>query len=254
VGAVRNHGLQLCKTEYVALMDADDVSMPERLTTQLEYLSANPDCVMVGSQIDFLIGSAVQEGLPVETRSEEIERRLLVGGGVVYPTLMFRAGVARSVGGFRLQGAGEEYDFCLRMSEHGRVSNVPRVLYQYRLHGTSISMTKQTDLLRGAAYARRTAMQRRSGLPEMSFEEFDVLWRNRGMAEVLVERVKVLSNLSYRRGRISLAGRKRMRGLAQMALAASLDPVMATKHLYHIAAARLLGRTPPRRLALERAD
>lgn len=253
VGAVRNHGLQLCRTEYLALMDADDVSMPERLSSQLEYLSANRGCVMVGTQIDFLIGSTVQEGLPAETRPEEIERRLLLGGGVVYPTLMFRTEVARSIGGFRLQGAGEEYDFCLRMSERGRVSNIARVLYQYRLHSTSISMTKQTDLLRGAAYARTTAMQRRSGVPEVSFDEFDNLWRNRGSVRRLSERIKVLSNMSYRRGRISLADGRRAQGLVQIAIAAGLDPLVAAKHVRHIAS-RFSGRSTLQQLALKRAE
>ncbi len=142
VGAVRNRGLDLCRTEYLALMDADDVSLPDRLSAQLAFLQAHSNCVMLGTQIDFLIGEIVQRGLPCATRHEEIEARLLTGGGIVYPTVILRTKVARRIGGFRLKGAGEEYDFCLRMAEHGTISNLTRVLYQYRLHRSSISMTK----------------------------------------------------------------------------------------------------------------
>ncbi len=253
VGAARSYGLALCKTKYLALMDADDISLPDRLSTQVAFLQANPDCVMLGTQIDFLIGETIQKGLPCATRHEEIERRLSSGGGIVYPTVVVRTDIAHSVGGFRLKGAGEEYDFCLRMSERGTVSNLPRVLYQYRLHRSSISMTKKVDLLRGAAYAKKTALQRRSGLCEMSFEEFGRLWEKRGFSEMLLERVRVMSNMSYRFARINIAEGRRAVGVLQMAVAAGLDPVLAITHLRRTAASIVAARRASRELALPTA-
>jgi glycosyltransferase involved in cell wall biosynthesis len=259
VGAVRNYGLERCETEYLALMDADDLSMPDRLSAQLGYLQANPECVMLGTQIDFLIGGTVQRGLPCATRHEEIQNRLMFGSGIVYPTVMLRTRIARLIGGFRLKGAGEEYDFCLRMSENGRVANLPRVLYQFRLHRHSISMTKQADLLRGSAYAKTTALQRRSGLPEISFEDFQKAWKRRGPAALLSERIRLTSNMSYRLGRINVAEGRRALGLLQMATAATLDPVVASAHLRRIASSRIassriFGRRLVRELSLNRVE
>ncbi len=253
VSAVRNLGLELCKTEYLALMDADDISLPDRLSAQLEFLQSNPGCVMLGTQIDFLIGEVTQKGLPCATRHDEIEHRLLAGGGIVYPTVMMRTDVARRVGGFRLKGAGEEYDFCLRMSECGSVANLARVLYQYRLHSSSISMTKRVELMRGSAYAKATALQRRSGLPETSFEEFSRLWEKRSVIEMLSERIRLMSNMSYRFGRINLAGGRRALGILQMAVAAGLEPVVALSHLRRIASSIFPGRNALRELAFDRS-
>jgi glycosyltransferase involved in cell wall biosynthesis len=251
VGAVRQHGLELCKTEYMALMDADDISLPDRLAAQLAFIQARPDCVMLGTQIDLLIGEITQKGLPCETRHEELVRRLMDGSGMVYPTLILRTDIVRMIGGFRLKGAGEEYDFCLRMSERGTISNLPRVLYQYRLHRNSISMTKQADLLRGSSYARTTALQRRRGLPETPFEEFAQLWEKRSFGELFSEKIKLASNMNYRLSRINFAEGRRALGVLQMAIAAGLDPVSASTHLRRIAASVIAGRRASREITVE---
>jgi len=57
IGASLNRGLQLCQSEYVARMDADDISLANRFKYQVEYLDAHPDVVMLGTQIEFLIGN-----------------------------------------------------------------------------------------------------------------------------------------------------------------------------------------------------
>jgi glycosyltransferase involved in cell wall biosynthesis len=63
LGASLNTGLRKCQTEYVARMDADDISIPDRFFSQLEYLDAHPEVVMVGTQIEFLIGKVAQKAL-----------------------------------------------------------------------------------------------------------------------------------------------------------------------------------------------
>ena len=88
----------------------------------------------------------------------------------------------------------------------------------------------------------------------MSLDEFDTLWRSRGPAKILRERIQVLSNMEYRRARISLAEGRRTQGLLQMTAAAAFDPVVAAKHLYRIVTSRFFGRTPLQQLALEQAD
>ncbi len=50
-GAARNAALQRCQSEYVAVMDQDDVSITDRLASQLSYLDAHPEVVILGTQI-----------------------------------------------------------------------------------------------------------------------------------------------------------------------------------------------------------
>ena len=148
------------------------------------------------------------------------------------------------------QNLVSRWAFCLRMAERGTISNLTRVLYQYRLHRRSISMTNRVDLLRGSAYAKTTALQRRRGLPEISFEEFGQLWAERSFAEVLAERIRIMSNMNYRLARINVAEGRRALGVLQMAVAAGLDPVVAITHLRRIVSSRL-SRKSTRGLARE---
>jgi glycosyltransferase involved in cell wall biosynthesis len=65
VGLTRslNLGLARIESEYVARLDADDVSMPERLERQLAFLDAHPEVAIVGSQ-----------GMPIDVRGRRLRR------------------------------------------------------------------------------------------------------------------------------------------------------------------------------------
>jgi glycosyltransferase involved in cell wall biosynthesis len=124
-GAARKTALERCQSEYVAFMDEDDISLPDRFAKQVEYLDSNPDVVIVGTQIEFLIGSSTQRALPVPTTHEEIELRLLEGrAGVCCPSLMFRSCLAKKCDDYPSGMLGEDIAFCLQMCEHGRIGNL----------------------------------------------------------------------------------------------------------------------------------
>src|SRR5205085_11515317 len=50
VGALMD-GLEACRGEFIARMDADDIAMPMRLEKQLDYMRAHPECVVVGCRV-----------------------------------------------------------------------------------------------------------------------------------------------------------------------------------------------------------
>src|SRR5690348_3230877 len=52
-GAARNIGIGLSNSEYVAFMDADDISLPNRLERQVEYLDRNPDIGAAGTLVSY---------------------------------------------------------------------------------------------------------------------------------------------------------------------------------------------------------
>jgi glycosyltransferase involved in cell wall biosynthesis len=139
-------GLNHCRGEFVARMDSDDISMPDRFEKQVAYLRANPDCVAIGSQIVIIdpYGSRVEKPAH-KSGHEEIEKELLngVGWAMVHPAVMMRRDALMAVGGYREDlMVSEDLDLFLRLAEHGKVANLPDVLLQYRQHLQSVNYTK----------------------------------------------------------------------------------------------------------------
>lgn len=161
-----NEGLALCRGTFVARMDADDVSLPQRLEKQVAYLQAHPECVLLGSRVLRIdpYGSPLDESDHKLTH-EEIDRQLLsqgLGWAVTHPVATFRRDAAMKVGGYREQfTASQDLDLWLRLAEVGRIANLPDVLLKYRSHFKSVRFTRfqeqkrvKTTIL-ADAYARR---------------------------------------------------------------------------------------------------
>ncbi len=163
VGAL-NDALQASRGEYVARMDADDVSLPDRFERQISYLRKHADCVGVGSAI-LLIDA---DGDPIcrqqwSMSHEQIEAELLQGrGGLAHPTAMLRRADVLQVGGYRphVQYA-EDVDLWLRLGESGRLANIPDVLLNYRVHPGSLCTTRHVQQALACERAVREAYERR---------------------------------------------------------------------------------------------
>jgi glycosyltransferase involved in cell wall biosynthesis len=137
-----NKGLQLSRSRYYARMDADDVAHPERLALQVAYLAAHPDCVAVGADVQYIDSDGWPiTRLHVPTSHEQIVDQLLRGRGhaLVHPLAMFPHEALLRVGGYRAEyETAEDLDLYLRLSQIGRLANLPQVLLQYRRHAYSV--------------------------------------------------------------------------------------------------------------------
>lgn len=139
-------GLNHARGEFVARMDSDDISMPERFEKEIEYLRMHPECVALGTRVVLIdpYGSRVEKPTH-KTTHEEIEAELLngVGWALVHPTVMMRRDALLKVGGYREDlMVSEDLDLFLRLAEVGKLANLPDVLLQYRQHLQSVNYTK----------------------------------------------------------------------------------------------------------------
>lgn len=157
-----NEGLALATGEYLARMDADDISVPERFEKQLAYLESHPECVLLGSSI-MLIDEHGHELKKVDYCVEPMGK-LMRYCAIAHPTVAGRTEAFRRLGGYReAYKHAEDYDLWLRMAESGKLVNLPDYLLRYRIHQNSIGMRYTAEQTAVSAVAVKAAKLRRAG-------------------------------------------------------------------------------------------
>lgn len=135
-----NRGLKECCGKYIARMDADDVSLPNRLEKQLAFLENN-GLDLCGSYVQTIDENnhVIQNIVKVPYSSDKIQRCLEMNNCVFHPTWFARKEVFDKNNGY--QGAYvEDYEFLLKAVQNGfSIGNVPCVLLKYRMSKNSIS-------------------------------------------------------------------------------------------------------------------
>jgi hypothetical protein len=138
-----NGGIAEARGEYVARMDADDVSIPERLQKQVAYLDAHPACGALGTWIEVVDEKGLHIGLKTfATTHETISAALLRGvSAIAHPTVVVRRDVLRAVGGYDARRyPSEDLDLWFRMSENCELANLPEALLQHRRHRAAMGV------------------------------------------------------------------------------------------------------------------
>lgn len=143
---VLNIGIELARGKYIARMDSDDISLPNRLQVQVDYLEAHPeiDLVSVGMQ---LFGDKEEIWIR-DLVFEELKIRAMFRSPVLHASSMWRKDSFEKHGlRFRQEMVpAEDYDLWTRALVRGlKLANLPDVLYRYRIHGTQA--TQQTDVV-----------------------------------------------------------------------------------------------------------
>ena len=134
-----NQIITISKGKYFARMDGDDVSYPERLQTQVEYLENHPNVDILGTQILIFDGDGNSRGKSALTQShQEICCRPWAGFSLAHPTWMgklewFSAQKYREEA-IRM----EDYDLLLRTYKTSRFACLPQILLGYRVASLSL--------------------------------------------------------------------------------------------------------------------
>ena len=163
---VLNVGIEMARGKYIARMDSDDISLPNRLQIQVDYLEAQSeiDLVSVGMQ---LFGA--KESVWIRERNpEKVKIEALFHSPVLHASSMWRKDSFERHGlRFRQEMVpAEDYDLWTRAMLKGlKLVNLPEVLYEYRIH--EAQATVQTD--KTAAKSREVQMAYlQEALPSLS--------------------------------------------------------------------------------------
>ena len=129
-----NKAVSLARGEYVARMDADDLSFPERFATQVQELDSCKGIDLVGCFYE-VIDSAGRVSQVVKLQTDPLYRlwRLQFHNIYAHGSVMMRRSELAKVGGYNESFAcAQDYDLWLRMSHASNTKVIPRVLYSFR--------------------------------------------------------------------------------------------------------------------------
>lgn len=146
-----NKGLEAATGVYLCRMDADDVSLPDRLMKQVGYMDAHPDIAVLGAGVIFIdpAGNTIRL-MKFPESPEAVRRSMLVHNPFAHGSVCMRRAVVSEMGNYNLQFLhNEDYDLWLRLAAHGhRMANLPDPLVLRRIHPDAITVEKTAELAR----------------------------------------------------------------------------------------------------------
>lgn len=146
LSAALNRGILAANGNFIARMDADDISYPERLKRQLGFLQMNPDCVAVGSNVDVID----QDGKHLFTSNLATDwveiKKMLPETPFYHSSTMYRKDIALKCGLYDVNMlTAQDVVFFNSMSRFGSLYNISEPLIRYRLSSESISLRSKKD-------------------------------------------------------------------------------------------------------------
>ncbi|CAG5007983.1 D-inositol-3-phosphate glycosyltransferase [Dyadobacter sp. CECT 9275] len=138
-----NKGISLAKGKYIARMDADDISLPERLMRQTSFLDDNPVYALVATQISLIDSEGHSAGEwkdDLITGSDQIKRKMPFTNCIAHPSVMIKTEIINHYKYNTKQRNNEDYDLWLRLLSDGyRIAKLSERLLLYRQTDFSIT-------------------------------------------------------------------------------------------------------------------
>jgi len=144
VVAAANRGCELARADLICRMDADDISMPNRIQHQVDFMQTHPEYAAVSGSILEIDTDSEPLGIQSLPCDHEtiLSRLLRRETGLFNPACIMRTDAFRKIGGFREKYQWiEDHDLWLRMSQVGRLGNTSELVLHYRLHASSCTWT-----------------------------------------------------------------------------------------------------------------
>lgn len=166
--AARNAGCFLARGRYIAIMDADDVSLPNRLSWEVEYMEKHPPVALLGGAVEWVDSSGRTFHVfrhPSDNR--QLKSELVTHCVFWHPTIIMRREAFAAVGGYRPAFVcAHDYDLALRIAEKYECANLEQIVLKYRVHPTQLTFDKQREQTLCKLAARASAAARAKGRPD----------------------------------------------------------------------------------------
>ncbi|MCK4785888.1 MAG: glycosyltransferase, partial [Desulfobacteraceae bacterium] len=195
-----NRGLQIARGKYIARMDADDISAPDRLRKELDFLQAHQDYAAVGTFLKVLneyskvIGTIEK---PVE--DAEIRRFLKRDNCIAHGSAMIRKMCLLNVGLYdeSIERA-QDYELWLRVSEKYKIANIPEYLYMWRNHRRNISAEHSNEQKHFVEMVKTRANRDTSSTDYSNKPEISILMANYNNGKYIAEAIRSVLDQTFK--------------------------------------------------------
>jgi len=156
IAAATNRGLAAARGEYIALQDHDDISLPHRLQTQLDFLNTHPEIALVGSAAELIDENGIAYDNYREPENDiELKWEALFRCPIRHTSVVVRRKVICEIGGYSADSTlnvASDYDLLSRIVMRYGVANLDERLVRWRRHPAATSIMHDQDQLRAGEF------------------------------------------------------------------------------------------------------
>lgn len=203
-----NRAISVAHGEYLARMDADDISLPERFSKQIKYLELHSEIDVLGTN-KILIdqnGNTLGKASSLKMSARQSRAVLQLSNFICHPSVMMRKESIERVHGYRDFPTTQDADLWHRMSDAGMtIANLDEYLIKYRINYQSVSFKngyKQALIGRYISALRKE--RKRTGRDSFSVENLTAYLRQAGVDDPQKADRYYQSRVALEKARIAL--------------------------------------------------
>lgn len=158
--AALNQGLDFCRGEYIARMDSDDISLPERFAKQVKYMDQHPECGALSTWANKFGPNITKDKILTYIPTVKLLDFLVYGDKVLNPGSMVRRSVLvdNNIKYNPEYKYAEDYAFWIEVVKHAEIHNLQEILLKYRWHDGNVSVTHRQTQLECAERIRKSIL------------------------------------------------------------------------------------------------
>ena len=158
--AVLNEGLGLCRGEYVARMDSDDISLQTRFEKQIAYMDKHPECVFLGAWCE-KFGENITKQIFKYRNKIKLFDLLVYGCNFAHPTAMIRNNIVKK---YKINydinyPHAEDYAIWSDFAKYTEIHNLQEVLLNRRWHASNVSVLHENTQKQSAERVRKNILK-----------------------------------------------------------------------------------------------